>query len=286
MVILRVLSGFDLELVSQAVLDGYKTANENFSVLVFYHRKALISVVGKKTLNLTKIVLFFTVKERHPAEPYHSVSDTALTKQLADSFGDADNDHSREDVVQSTCQFKHDDNHGYGNVHDTTQRSGSSNCQQSRLEDSILLQVLLAECLDSQVPLDHKGSVETSKDTNQDIEQQLKEVPVILILNLEHDQLARSERVHSSENSRRYQSAEVTPPQRLERELIRHLLEREEHAANRTAKSDCDTRSSRSAQKLPRLGSVALILVEESRDDISRAHGVVHTGAFFADRKA
>ena len=71
-------------------------------------------------------MFLFTVEERHPAKPDHPIGNTSPTEQLADSLSNSNNDHGGKDVVESTSKLKHDDHHGNSDVHDTTQRSSSS----------------------------------------------------------------------------------------------------------------------------------------------------------------
>ena len=111
----------------------------------------------------------------------------------------------REENLHAFCHVDPQESVGVSN-------NGSTSCQQGRFEDSIILQVLLSEGLNPQIPLDHKGTIKSSENTKQDIKQQLKEVPVVLILDLEHDQLASSEGIHSSKDSCCDQSTEVTAP--------------------------------------------------------------------------
>lgn len=74
-----------------------------------------------------------------------------------------------------------------------------------------------------------------------------------------------------------HQRAKVTPPHSLQREVVTHLLETEQHASNWTAKRHSNARSRTRAQNLPRLRRVATILVEEPAYDIACANGIVHT---------
>lgn len=82
------------------------------------------------------------------------------------------------------------------------------------------------------------------------------------------------------------QGAKVAPPHGLEREVIAHLLETEQHASNGTAKGNTNACSRTRAQNLPRLGGIAPVLVEEAADDVARTHGIVHAGPFLANAEA
>lgn len=68
--------------------------------------------------------------------------------------------------------------------------------------------------------------------------------------------------------------------------MIAHLLKTEQHAADGTSKRNADARGRARAQNLPCLCRVASVLVEQSTDDIARAHGIVHAGPLLADTES
>jgi hypothetical protein len=85
-----------------------------------------------------------------------------------------------------------------------------------------------------------------------------------------------------SKHRRRHESAEITPPKRLQRKIIRHLLKTEQHAPNRTPKRDAHARRRARTQYLARLRRVPPILVEEPANHIPGAHRIMHARALLA----
>ena len=63
--------------------------------------------------------------------------------------------------------------------------------------DGVCRKVLLAKYLHLEVPLDDESAVETTKDTNDDIEEGFEKVPRAVVGDVEHDELTGPERVHS-----------------------------------------------------------------------------------------
>lgn len=68
--------------------------------------------------------------------------------------------------------------------------------QEQHLADGVLLEVLFAEGLRAQVPFDDEFTVEPAEDAQEDEEDDFEKVPVAVVGDLEHDELAGAEGVH------------------------------------------------------------------------------------------
>jgi hypothetical protein len=101
-------------------------------------------------------------------------------------------------------------------------------------------------------------------------------------VDLEHDQLTGAEGIHGGEHGGGDEGAKVATPQRLEREVARHLLEREEDAADGATKGDGHAGGGAGAQDLARLGGVAPVLGEQPGDNVAGADSVVDAGTLLA----
>lgn len=69
-------------------------------------------------------------------------------------------------------------------------------CKNYCLSDGVRRQVLLAEDLHLQVPLYDEGAVEAAEDADDEVEEDLEEVPRAVVFDLEHDELASAEGIH------------------------------------------------------------------------------------------
>lgn len=87
--------------------------------------------------------------------------------------------------------------HVYSQEHVRVADDGGGKCKEGCLYDWILPQKFLPKCLYSQIPLDHKRTIQASKYADENVEYNFEEVPCPVIFDLEHDQLSRSEWVHS-----------------------------------------------------------------------------------------
>ena len=90
----------------------------------------------------------------------------------------------------------HDFRHVNLQEHVRVAKNRSEGSKNHRFSDGIIGEVFLAEGRYSEIPLDHEGTIETTEDTEEHKEDQLKKVPTTVIFNLEHDQLSSSERVY------------------------------------------------------------------------------------------
>ena len=75
-------------------------------------------------------------------------------------------------------------------------QNGCDTRQDNGLHNRMLGQILLAECLNAEIPLDDKRSVQTAKNADEDKEDQLEEMPRAIVLHLKHDQLSGSKGIH------------------------------------------------------------------------------------------
>lgn len=68
--------------------------------------------------------------------------------------------------------------------------------------------------------------------------------------------------------------------------MIAHLLQTKQYPSNRTSKRNAHARRRTRAQNLPRLGGIPPILVEKSRNNVARTHGIMHARPLLAHRQA
>jgi hypothetical protein len=68
--------------------------------------------------------------------------------------------------------------------------------QRDCFSDGIVPEKLLPKDLHFEVPFDNKSAVKPTKDSNDDIEQNLKEVPAAIVFDLKHDELTGSKGIH------------------------------------------------------------------------------------------
>lgn len=110
--------------------------------------------------------------------------------------------HSLADlvIIMGSFTFSEENLHALGHIdpqeHIWVTNNGSDKSQNRCFPDWVLREILLTEGLDAQVPFDYKRTVEPTKNTKDDVKDDFKEVPVTVILDLEHDQLTGSERIH------------------------------------------------------------------------------------------
>lgn len=83
----------------------------------------------------------------------------------------------------------------------------------------MLGQIFLAKSLSAQVPFDGHRAVQPAEHAEDDKVDELKEVPCAVVLDLEHDQLPRAERVDEGQGADSDQSAQVAAPERFQREV-------------------------------------------------------------------
>jgi hypothetical protein len=66
----------------------------------------------------------------------------------------------------------------------------------SGFKNRILTEIALSESLYSEVPFDDKGAIESTEDSEDDVEEDFEEVPLAVVAYGEHDELACTEGVH------------------------------------------------------------------------------------------
>ena len=74
--------------------------------------------------------------------------------------------------------------------------NGRDDCQQGSFQYWLAFKVFFAERLYSEIPLNDECAVKPSEHSNDEIEQDLKEVPRAIVFDLKHDELPRSEWIH------------------------------------------------------------------------------------------
>lgn len=81
----------------------------------------------------------------------------------------------------------------------------------------------LAPTAPGDVGSDEEGAPQTTKYTQQDEWEELKQVPGCVVLHIEQHQAAVSKWVNGAQHERRHQGSKKGPPQGLQREVITHL---------------------------------------------------------------
>lgn len=103
-------------------------------------------------------------------------------------------------VIMATLTFKEQNLHALCHIDAQKLVRIAKNCgkgrKQSGFQNGVLGKVSLAKGLRTKVPFDDQCSVETSKYTNNDIEDDFKEMPGSVVADREHDELAGPERIH------------------------------------------------------------------------------------------
>ena len=84
-----------------------------------------------------------------------------------------------------------------------------------------------SEFLHLEIVLDDRSSIEAAENTDQEVKDDFKIVPVPIVRNLEQDQLARSEWVHEGESHCRCQRAKETSPHGRRGKVVGHFLREE-----------------------------------------------------------
>ena len=94
-------------------------------------------------------------------------------------------------VIMATFAFEKQYFHALGHINAKelirVAHNGSESGQKCGFQDGVLGEICFSECLRAQIPLDNKGAIETSEDTNEHVEGQLEEVPLSIVGNCEHD---------------------------------------------------------------------------------------------------
>lgn len=103
-------------------------------------------------------------------------------------------------VVVSDFAFLEQDLHALGHVdaeeHVRVADDGRDDGKGDCFGDGVVGQILFAEHLHFKIPLDDKGAVEATKDADEQVEENLEEVPAAVVFDLKHDELAGAEGVH------------------------------------------------------------------------------------------
>jgi len=66
----------------------------------------------------------------------------------------------------------------------------------SGLKNRVLAKIAFSESLHSEIPFDDKGAVQTTEDSEDDVEEYFEEVPLSIVAHGEHDELSCTEGIH------------------------------------------------------------------------------------------
>jgi hypothetical protein len=78
-------------------------------------------------------------------------------------------------------------------------KDSRSRSEYSGFKDRILTEIALSESLHPKIPLNDEGAIQTTEDSEDDVEEDFEEMPLAVVAHGEHDELSCTEGVHGLE---------------------------------------------------------------------------------------